>query len=193
MCWTVNCKLLNWIIVLNLGKWLICTTYFTVLLFFLPSSVLTIGVYALAVIGECVHSLIFLTVSSFILGQSRVLSDRPRPKNSAQLCNSNCKEHIFGANLNRNFHFLGLSWPFPIDLPFGVMGPFTRRTRDPDQWKLQENPTLLCFPQVPSRLRSSVPLDFGISLINGFGVLLLWHGVGSTTYTHKNITKIELS
>ena len=143
-------------------------TYFTVLLFFLPSSVLTIGVYyALAVIGECVHSLIFLTVSSFILGQSRVLSDRPRPKNSAQLCNSNCKEHIFGANLNRNFHFLGLSWPFPIDLPFGVMGPFTRRTRDPDQQK--ENPTLLCFPQVPSRLRSSVPLDFGISLINGFG------------------------
>ena len=125
--------------------------------------------YALAVIGEWFHSLIFLTVSSFILGQSRVLSDRPRPKNSAQLCNSNCKEHIFGANLNRNFHFLGLSWPFPIDLPFGVMGPFTRRTRDPDQWKLQENPTLLCFPQVPSRLRSSVPLDFGISLINGFG------------------------
>ena len=92
--------------------------------------------------------------------------------------------HIFGANLNRNFHFLGLSWPFPIDLQSGVMGPLTggvRRwssglRRQDYYWKQQhqqENPTLLCFSQVPSRLRSSVPLDFGISVINGFfGVAL---------------------
>ena len=93
--------------------------------------------------------------------------------------------HIFGANLNRNFHFLGLSWPFPIDLQSGVMGPLTGgvrrwssglRRRQDYYWKQQrqqENPTLLCFSQVPSRLRSSVPLDFGISVINGFfGVAL---------------------
>ena len=189
MCWTVNCKLLNWIIVLNLGKWLICTDIFYSFTLF-PSEFRFDHWSLLRISGDRWMCPFSYFLDRFIF-HFAVLSDRPRPKNSAQLCNSNCKEHIFGANLNRNFHFLGLSWPFPIDLPFGVMGPFTRRTRDPDQQK--ENPTLLCFPQVPSRLRSSVPLDFGISLINGFGVLLLWHGVGSTTYTHKNITKIELS